>query len=77
MAITEEEITRFTRFLTENRTNADNVLDLAEAWAARQHGAEDLASIKRGIADMEAGRSRPLDEVDKDIRDKLGFSPGE
>lgn len=32
-------------------------------------------AIARGIADMEAGRGKPLDEAFEDIRRRLGFSP--
>ena len=36
---------------------------------------EDLASIQRGIDQMEAGQGRSLHEADADLRRKLGFSP--
>ncbi len=35
---------------------------------------EDLAEIRAGVADMNAGRFRPIHEVDAEIRNKLGFS---
>ena len=35
--------------------------------------ADDVASIQRGIEQMEAGMGRPFDEVDADIRKTLGF----
>ena len=34
---------------------------------------EDLASIERGIAQMEAGEGRSLAEADVSMRNKLGF----
>lgn len=34
---------------------------------------ESVADIEDGIADEVAGRTRPLHEVDADIRQKLGF----
>jgi hypothetical protein len=34
---------------------------------------EDLAAIREGIADMEAGRGAPLDEVMARIRTNLGL----
>ena len=37
--------------------------------------ADDLASVQRGIDQMEAGEGRPFAEVDSEIRDKLGFRP--
>lgn len=36
---------------------------------------EDLASIRRGIQQMEAGEGRPLAEADAAMRKQLGFSP--
>jgi predicted transcriptional regulator len=35
----------------------------------------DLAGIREGIADMEAGRYRTWEEVDAEIRQKFGFGP--
>ena len=43
------------------------------AVRALQHE-EDLAAIRSGIADMEAGRVIPLDEVDARLRSKLGLA---
>ena len=34
---------------------------------------EDLAAIQAGVADMNAGRIRPIREVDAEIRSTLGF----
>ncbi len=36
---------------------------------------EDHAAIQAGIDDMEAGRVIPLEEVDRQIRNELGFGP--
>ena len=73
MAITEDEIDRFHRFMTENRTTADNVVALAHDWATRQQQAEDMAAIKSGIAQADAGELRPLEEVDRELREKHGI----
>ena len=37
--------------------------------------ADDVASLRRGIEQMEAGMGRPFDEVDAGIRKTLGFPP--
>ena len=37
----------------------------------------DLASIKRGLEDEQAGRLRPLREVDREFRLRNGVSPQE
>lgn len=36
---------------------------------------EDLAAIRRGIEDMEAGRGVPLEEASEQIRQELGLPP--
>ena len=46
---------------------------LREALDALRRQDEELRAIQKGIADMEAGRYRPLDEVDAEIRHKHGF----
>lgn len=35
---------------------------------------EHIASIARGITEMEAGQGRPVEEADAAMREKLGFS---
>lgn len=77
MAVTPEELESFTRFANEKLSNngAESVLELAQDWTAKQQ-AEDLASIQRGIADADAGRTRPLDEVDSELRDKYDIPAG-
>jgi len=49
---------------------------LREALTAlkRRDENEDLVAIQEGIEDMKAGRVRPFEEVDADIRAKHGFS---
>lgn len=34
---------------------------------------KDLQAIREGIADMEAGRYRPWEEVKTELREKFGF----
>jgi len=41
----------------------------------RRQQEEDLAAIRAGIRDMEAGRVVPLSEADRRIREELGFPP--
>ncbi len=45
--------------------------------AASKQELDDLASIRAGIADMEAGRFRPFAEIDAEFRAKHGIpKPG-
>jgi len=48
---------------------------LREALAALARQRDEVAAITEGIEDMEAGRYRPLDEVDLEIRAAHGFPP--
>jgi Arc/MetJ-type ribon-helix-helix transcriptional regulator len=51
----------------------DDVLrDALDALAERN---ADLAAIRAGIEDMEAGRVQSVSEVDAQIRRNLGFAP--
>ena len=47
---------------------------LTEALHALDDYEAAVADIQQGIEDEAAGRMRPLDEVNADIRQKLGFS---
>lgn len=46
---------------------------LREALAMLKHRDGDLAAIQEGIEDEAAGRVRPFEEVDTEIRAKHGF----
>lgn len=48
---------------------------LRDALHALAEKNEDLAAIRAGIEDMEAGRMKPLRDVDAEIRRNLGFNP--
>jgi Arc/MetJ-type ribon-helix-helix transcriptional regulator len=46
---------------------------LRAAMTALQRRNEEIAAIAAGIDDYEAGRYRPLDEVDCEVRKTFGF----
>jgi predicted transcriptional regulator len=56
---------------TELYASADDLL--ADALLALQERNEALADIQAGMEDLEAGRIRPLKEVEDDIRQRHGF----
>jgi len=47
---------------------------LREAMRALESRDQEIAAIQAGIDDMEAGRVRPFEEVDAEIRERFGFS---
>ncbi len=49
--------------------------DMHERAVAALRQQEDIAAIREGISQMEAGKGRPLAEVDADIRSELGLPP--
>lgn len=49
--------------------------ELVAQWHAQQEREETIESVRRGVADADAGRMHDISEVDATIRGKLGF-PG-
>ena len=47
---------------------------LRDAMRALRVQDREIAAIQAGIDDMEAGRVRPFEDVDAEIRDDFGFS---
>ena len=47
---------------------------LRSAVHALEQRRQEVAAIREGLADVEAGRVRPWGEVDAEIREKHGFS---
>jgi hypothetical protein len=76
MPISQYDIDSFHNFATRELTNGDckqSMEDLMERWRSKREEKETLASIQRGVEDADAGRVKSLDEVDANIRQKLGF----
>ena len=49
--------------------------DLHERAMQAMRREEDIASIQRGVEQMEAGKGRPLADADAAMRKDLGFQP--
>ena len=76
MPISQYDIDSFHSFATGELTKDNrnqSMEDLVERWRSQREEKETLASIQRGIEDADAGRVNSLDEVDANIRQKLGF----
>ena len=80
MATTLDELESFHRFAAGKLSNGGANLTLEDClrlWRADCDEAETVELIKRGAADIEAGRHHTLGEVDAEIRrrlDQLGQS---
>lgn len=59
------------RYATENEV-LDEALELLERRAEAEK-AQDLEGIRRGLEDVRAGRTQPLDEAFADIRRELNL----
>ena len=76
MSVSQSDLDSFHHFASQaiTQSGADVSLDhLLNEWRARQEHDETIVSIRRGVADAEAGRVRDLAEVDAQIRRELGF----
>jgi antitoxin ParD1/3/4 len=54
---------------TGQYSNRDDVLRDALQALVRQEA--DLAAIREGLADIEAGRHRPFEEIDAELREQF------
>jgi len=77
MSTVREDLERFQHFVDERlaRGNDDASLDeLFDQWQDLQSRDEINAAIRRGLADVDAGRHQDAFEAMKAIRQELGFS---
>lgn len=67
MPVTREDIQSFNRFVDERLANggADSLRELVAEWEERQ---EVNAAIRRGIEDIDAGRTEPFFESQDQFR---------
>lgn len=78
MPTTFEEIESFRRFAQEQVHHSDPAPTLEEClemWRAAREREETIADVRRGVADMEAGRSYTLEEVERMFREEFGLAP--
>jgi predicted transcriptional regulator len=73
MAVTQDELDNFHRFATQrlNSCEADLTIDdLVTEWDSSRNRDEINAAIREGLADIDAGRTRPAHEVTEELRKK-------
>ena len=75
--ITPERQAELEKFATEHGQSPAELLDDAImsylAWQKRDYN-EAVAGIARGYEDVQAGRTRPAEDVFEDMRRRHGFS---
>ena len=78
MTVNQCDLENFHDFATHLLVQAGREFSLEELvsrWCAEREQAETVESVRRGIADAEAGRVHDLTEVDARIRSERGFPP--
>lgn len=78
MTVNQSDLDGFHHFATDLLAQAGRELSLEELvnkWRAERAHAETVESVRRGVADAEAGRMHDLADVDAKIRTELGFRP--
>ena len=76
MAVTRDDIDAFYRFATERLANGGRELsfdELVVEWESVRDRDEINAAIREGLADVDAGRHRPAEEVIEELRRKHGI----
>ena len=74
MPVTRDDIQDFNRFVDERLANggANSLRELVAKWEERQ---EVNAAIRRGIADVDAGRTEPFFESQDQFRQERDLPP--
>jgi hypothetical protein len=69
MAVTQADLEAFQRFAAERLAGegAESLRDLLHEWESVRERRETIDSVKRGLADIEAGRTHAA----KDLLDEL------
>jgi hypothetical protein len=76
MIVNQSDIDSFHDFATDLLSHSEGTVSLEELvmkWRAERELSETVESVRRAIADADAGRLRDLAEVDRRIRDELNF----
>jgi predicted transcriptional regulator len=78
MPMTECELRDFSEYAQRKLIEGGTVSleDCLREWREAQVNTEDAASIRRGLAQADAGDLRKFDEVDAELRRKYGMRVG-
>lgn len=67
----QNDLQSFHRFVEEQLRNAGCRLSPEQALAMWRERLDTIESVRRGIDDVEAGRTRPADEVLAELREEV------
>ncbi|MBP86325.1 MAG: hypothetical protein CMJ64_06375 [Planctomycetaceae bacterium] len=67
----QTDLARFHQFVGEQVADADVRLTPEQAVAIWRHQEEEMAAIEEGLVDVEAGRTIPLEEHLRHIRERF------
>ena len=73
MSVTQHDLDAFHHFATARLADGASRLsfdELVVEWESTRDRDEINAAIREGLADVEAGRHRPADEVSEELRNK-------
>jgi predicted transcriptional regulator len=73
MTVTQHELDSFHRFATDRLRRGEEeftIDDLVIEWDSMRNRDQINAAIREGLADIDAGRTRPADQVTEELRRK-------
>lgn len=65
------DLAHFADFVRARLASGENALSPEQALAQWRERQETIAAVRRGLDDVEHGRTRPADEVLEHLRDEL------
>jgi predicted transcriptional regulator len=71
MAVSESDIEAFVAFVREQTSSgecAPSIADFAQQWEAQRQREEVNVAVREGLADIEAGRTRPASEFVAEVK---------
>jgi hypothetical protein len=76
MSSVREDLDSFQQFAAEQLATGESAVSLEELfmqWHDLRDGDEIKQTIRRGLADVQAGRYEPADQAMQTIREEFGF----
>jgi hypothetical protein len=70
MSVTQSDLDAFQQFAAERiaRKGAESLDELLREWELARERRDTIESVKRGLADVDGGRTRPADSLLDELR---------